>query len=96
MVGGKTTTACNGSPWKPGTLPSGKTLTGHWAGSGFGEAAFPEPGTGQAWASVSFTVPLEVEPKESHYIEEGQVTPAGCTGNAETPGAEPGNLLRGA
>lgn len=81
-----------GSPWTAnGTLPEGQVLKGYWAGTGFGEAAYPEPGVGQALAAVSFALPLSSSPTP-HYIKEEETPPAGCTGNVHEPGAEPGNL----
>jgi hypothetical protein len=81
-----------GSPWTAGgVLPEGQTLKGYWAGAGFGEAAFPEAGVGQALAAVSFALPLSAAPI-SHYVKEEEATPSGCTGNVHEPGAQPGNL----
>lgn len=89
-----------GEPWTAGgTLPSGKSLKGEWslAGSGSGPTVFV--------GSFSFALPLK-EPPVKHYVNvKGkepvfnattktieQVTPTGCVGNAEDPGAAPGNL----
>jgi Collagen triple helix repeat (20 copies) len=74
------------------TLPPGKTLKGHWAASGFGEAGYPEATSGVAAGAVSYALPLGALPAE-HYIPEGvTVLPSGCTGSVIDPGAEPGNL----
>lgn len=84
------------------TLPSGKTLTGEWAASGYGEAGFPNPGTGYVVGAVSFPLPLsegfafDSAKPTAHFIteeegEKGEI-PSGCTGNVHEPGAEPGNL----
>lgn len=90
----KKTTACNGkegSPWTAGgTLPKGSTETGQWAG---GEEAHLEGQ--QFYVSISFPIPLakELEAANVHFVGEGVATPpAGCKGNFEKPGADPGNL----
>jgi Collagen triple helix repeat (20 copies) len=94
-----------GEPGLPGatgftaTLPKSKTLKGDWVieadvpGTGFLE--------GSASTAVSFGIPLAAIP-EPVYVkaptteeeEHGEfpVPPAGCTGNVEEPGAEPGRL----
>jgi hypothetical protein len=79
------------------SLPAGKTLTGAYAATGFGEAAFPEPGFGVVEAGVSFALPVPdigsaSAQLEVHYIKEGETPPAGCTGDENEPGAEEGNL----
>lgn len=91
-----TTFACNGERGREGTfggqtLPAGQTLKGYWAGTGFGEAEFPEPGFGLAQAVVSYALPL-TSPPQTHYIREGEPLPEGCAGTLEDPEAEPGNL----
>jgi hypothetical protein len=91
-----TTYACNGEKGKEGTfggstLPEGKTLTGVWGGSGYGEAGFPNEGTGYATAAVSFALPLAAEPA-AHFIKGGEAPPAQCPGTATAPAAAPGNL----
>jgi hypothetical protein len=67
----------------PSTLPSGKSLSGFM--SIFGT------GTSIASNSAAFAFPLSVAPAV-HYVEEGALTPAGCTGTKLEPGASPGNL----
>jgi Collagen triple helix repeat (20 copies) len=71
------------------TLPKGKTLKGDWS------ITQTLPGTGliggATSTAVSFGIPLEAAPTVI-YIKENEATPSGCTGNAEDPGAEPGNL----
>ena len=55
---GDTTKVCNGKNGTTGfteTLPSNKTETGTWAAS--------LPGTGSAYASISFSIPLAESPK---------------------------------
>jgi collagen triple helix repeat protein len=82
-----------GSPWTAGgTLPSGKTETGAWATSG-------PPGTFEAKVSLaSFAIPLAAAPAVNFVgVEEGEgeknaKLPAGCKGNYEKPGANPGNF----
>jgi hypothetical protein len=91
-----TTYACNGEKGKNGTfegqaLPAGKTLTGVYAASGFGEAGVPDPGFGIAQTGVSFALPVPGEPA-FHYIKENETPPVGCTGSAAKPGADEGNL----
>ncbi len=93
---GGTTYACNGEKGKEGTfggsvLPPGKTLTGAWAASGYGEAGDPEPGTGFAATGVSFALPLTTAPT-ANFIEAGETPPSQCPGTAEAPAAAPGNL----
>jgi hypothetical protein len=56
--------------------------------SGTGTA---EPGR-LAGAPISFAVPVKPAPASVHYIKLGQSGTTGCTGTAEAPGAEPGNL----
>jgi hypothetical protein len=68
------------------TLPSGETLRGVWNVSGTSAAE----GTLVA-SGVSFAFPLKEAPVK-HYIRVGEAPPVGCTGNAEDPGAEKGNL----
>lgn len=71
------------------TLPKGKTLKGDWTieadlvGTGFVE--------GSASTAISFGIPLAAAP-EPVYVKESGLTPAGCTGNVEEPGAEKGHL----
>jgi collagen triple helix repeat protein len=82
-----------GSPWTAGgTLPSGKTETGTWATNG-------PPETEEARVSLaSFTIPLAAVPTVNFVgVEEGEgekkaKLPAGCKGNYEKPGANPGNF----
>jgi hypothetical protein len=89
---GGTTYACNGEKGKEGTfggstLPEGKTLTGVWAASGYGEAAE----TGFAVSGVSFALPLPSRPNPVIIQENG--TPSWeCPGTAEAPAAAPGYL----
>jgi Collagen triple helix repeat (20 copies) len=94
-----TTYACNGEKGKEGkegtfggqALPSGKTLTGLYSGTGYGEAAEDA----HALASTSFALPLEKELEgiHVHYIKEGEEPlPTGCSGSVHAPGAAPGNL----
>jgi hypothetical protein len=81
-------------------LPAGKTLTGEWAASGYGEAGEGVLGEGFAVTGVTYALPVELALKETpeaqHYIKEKEwqenKDPAGCTGKAFNPGAEPGNL----
>ncbi len=104
-VGGVTTHACNGEKGAEGTfggqtLPSGKTLTGDWGESGYGEAGYPNPGTGIATTGVSFPLPLAKAVGLNYgFLPEGYVfnpgsvgSPGGCTGTAEAPAAAPGWL----
>jgi hypothetical protein len=97
-VGSTTAYACNGKEGTFGgqTLPTGKSLTGLWALSGYG-AAGPPPaaGYGAAEGAVSFALPLatQIESSNVHFIKSGETPlPAGCTGSETEPGAEPGNL----
>jgi hypothetical protein len=77
------------------TLPVGKSLTGHWAGSGYGEIGYPNAGYGSALGAVSYALPLAEEPT-AHVINEGEKGVGGgtcpTTSEASKPEAEPGNL----
>jgi hypothetical protein len=66
-----------------GTLPSGVTLRG-W----FGLAS---PPTTVAFQPISFGLQL-ASPPTVHAIANGGPVPAGCSGTASNPGADPGNL----
>ncbi len=96
IVEGKKTYACDGkegapgpqgSPWTAGgTLPAGSSEKGTWS------AIYTATAANQPMASaISFEVPLKEEP-EVHFIAFGEQPPAGCSGTAEAPVAEPGNL----
>jgi hypothetical protein len=87
------TYACNGREGTFGgqALPEGKTLRGVWAAAGYGEAAFLEPGFGEAKTGVSFALPLSIVPSV-HYIKQGEADPEGCTGSRNEPQAAEGNL----
>jgi hypothetical protein len=90
----------DGSPWTvSGTLPEGKTLQGDWA------ITAEAPGTGisegVAATTIDFGIPLVAAPvpiyvkaptEEEVAKHEFPTPPAGCTGNVDEPGAEPGNL----
>jgi hypothetical protein len=68
------------------TLPSGKTLRGEWDASRTGAAEAIMK------TAVSFAFPLGKAPT-AIYVKAGEEpAPAGCTGNAEEPGAEKGDL----
>jgi hypothetical protein len=69
-----------------GTLPSGVTLKGDWAVRVSNSIAGQRIQT-----AFSFGLQLSAAPTP-HYIEAGAATPAGCTGNVDAPGADPGNL----
>jgi hypothetical protein len=57
------------------SLPAGKTLTGAYAATGFGEAAFPEPGSGFVEGAASFALPVpnvgNTSELEVSYIQAG-------------------------
>jgi hypothetical protein len=98
---GAPTKACNGAEGKEGTfggqsLPSGQTLRGVYAATGFATEGISSrgPGIGEAVAAISLALPIATggTPPTSHYIKEQEGTPAGCTGDVGEPGAEPGNL----
>jgi hypothetical protein len=81
------------------TLPSGKTLKGDWSITAVLPGAFAFEGA--ISTAVSFGIPLAGAPapvyvraptKEQEEKHEFPPTPAGCTGNVEDPGAEPGHL----
>jgi hypothetical protein len=79
-----------GSPWTAGgTLPSGKTETGTWS-------AGPVPaGEAEMFGSISFAIPLAsaVTPVTVTLEQsEKKEVPAGCSGTATEPKADPGNL----
>jgi hypothetical protein len=69
-----------------GPLPSGKSETGLWSAAGAQQ--------GEIVAPVSFPVRLQggITNESAHYIGVGEETPTGCTGTADDPGAQPGNL----
>lgn len=68
------------------TLPSGKTLRGYSA------VGAPASGSGVvAVSGVSFQFPLASAP-EAHFIKSADSVPAGCSGTAVDPGADPGHL----
>jgi hypothetical protein len=95
-----TTYACNGEKGKEGSfgsgqsLPSGQTLRGAFGASGFSTERYLSAGTGVAVTGVSFVMPVAVvgELKNVIYVKAGEATPAGCKGEVNEPGAEPGNL----
>jgi hypothetical protein len=94
--GATTNYVCNGKEGPQGTfggetLPSGQTLKGHWGAASWGEEGFPNPGLGQAVATVSYALPVG-EGVTTHYIQPEESNPPGCTGNVENPGAKPGSL----
>jgi hypothetical protein len=80
-----TENVCNGkegSPWTAGgTLPSGASEQGIWAGIGQGFSAAP----------ISFGIPLKTEPA-INYLKKGEGETAQCPGTAAEPEAKPGNL----
>jgi hypothetical protein len=93
---GGTTYACNGERGREGTfggstLPEGKTLTGVWAASGYGEAGYPNEGTGFAVTGVSFPLALATAPT-ADFIREGETPSSECPGTATAPAAAPGKL----
>ncbi len=68
-----------GSPWTAGgTLPSGETETGAWAGI-VGEEEF-------SFAPISFAIPL-AQSLPAHYAPDPN-----CPGTSNSPAAEPGHL----
>jgi hypothetical protein len=68
------------------TLPSGKTLRGYYA------VGAPASGSGVvAVSGVTFQFPLASAP-EVHFIKSADSVPAGCSGTAVDPGADPGHL----
>lgn len=93
---GAATKACTGKEGPEGTfggqtLPSGQTLKGFYAGSGWGEEGFPNAGVGVAQAAVSYALPLSAAP-EAVYIAKEATPPAECPGTAAAPAAEEGFL----
>ena len=70
----------------PATLPAGQTLRGwYWAGGTAAAASH------LATSEISFLYPLAAAPTP-HFINAGDPTPAGCTGDVNDPGASPGHL----
>jgi hypothetical protein len=68
------------------TLPAGATLRGAFAVGGVA------PGAGDVASSpISFAFPLATSPTIV-VVQKNAPTPAGCTGDAATPGATPGYL----
>jgi hypothetical protein len=77
-----------GSPWTAGgTLPVGSTETGEWTvrGTATAEGEFRT-------TAISFNIPLKEHPGSTTFVKAGDPTPAGCKGNAASPGAESGHL----
>jgi hypothetical protein len=70
----------------PPILPSGKTLRGVFLAEGYAGVAGANLGD-----SISFGWTLSAKPGQ-HFIKVGAPVPAGCSGDALTPGADPGNL----
>jgi hypothetical protein len=70
------------------TLPEGATETGTWLA--------PATTTKSENANISFPIPLPAAISEAHYVTvadvEGKTIPTGCSGTAEKPEAEEGNL----
>lgn len=93
-----------GEQGEPGTtgfaeeLPSEKTEQGSWSAASYGgeEAVLGGVYHGVASTAVSFAFPINFFPESSnntlHYVNHEGVTPPGCTGSVEEPGADPGNL----
>ncbi len=89
---------CNGKEGKEGksgfteVLPSGKTETGVWAGSGFNVAEFA-----QVEFPISFAIPLN-EPGKAVFLNEKttksgtEIEKKGCTGTVSVPTAPAGFL----
>jgi hypothetical protein len=67
-------------------LPSGKTLTGNFAGRAYANA----PGQDMQ-IPISFAFPLSDAPTP-HYIKFGSANPSACRGNPTEPKADPGHL----
>jgi hypothetical protein len=70
----------------PPLLPSGKTLRGVWLAEGTAAGA-----GGFIGDNISFGWTLSAKPTQ-HFIKVGDAVPAGCSGTAVSPGANPGNL----
>ena len=68
------------------TLPSGHTLQGEWGVSDRAASAGQ-----QNSHTESFQFPM-ASGLTAHYIPNGGLTPAGCTGSVSNPGAAPGHL----
>jgi hypothetical protein len=71
----------------PSVLAAGQTLRGTYAMRGDASGTTNDT----AASAISFAVPLSAAPTV-HIITLAAATPAGCTGNAANPGADPGNL----
>jgi hypothetical protein len=70
-----------------GGAPSGTTLRGDWALRVGNNAA------GQRMQlAISYGVLGLTASPTQHYVPAGAATPAGCTGDVDNPGADPGNL----
>ena len=74
-----------------GILPSGITLRGFYAYSGFIQTFSASPGDLVFYETISFGFSLPATPTV-HYIEVGEAAPAECPGSVETPEALPGHL----
>jgi Collagen triple helix repeat (20 copies) len=87
---GKKSYVCNGGAAGgsfPETLPEGKTEKGTWG------VVLPASETeSYAFSPISFSVPLEVKPKELNYVSSGETIVGKCEGTAEEPTAANGYL----
>ncbi len=98
-AGPKGTTGATGAPGPTGPqgpLQSGKTETGQWAVSQY-MAEEEEAGKKVAetiMVGLPFNIPLSgpLDASHVHYIGEEEAAPPGCSGDAESPQASPGNL----
>jgi hypothetical protein len=89
------TNGTNGTTGFTKTLPSKETLKGQWSATGW-NGTEEQHSVGIVSDAVTFPFLVENEAHQGpavHYIKKTEaIPPPGCTGNAETPGAEPGNL----
>jgi hypothetical protein len=89
-TGGTGTTGPEGKEGKEGSvsgpLSSGKSETGLWSIAAAAKSDIVVP--------ISFSVKLQagITNEHVHYIGVGEEAPTGCTGTADDPGAQPGNL----
>jgi hypothetical protein len=85
-VGGKETTACNGTTGFTATLPKGKTETGTWAFN------VPAGAEGPVYTPISFSIPLPeaLNNAQVHFV--GTTPTAECPGKIAEPQATEGNL----
>jgi hypothetical protein len=88
-VGGKETSACNGTTGFTAVLPKGKTETGAWA---FNVPSGVGGEEGAVFAPISSSIPLPEALSEHQVYFVGNEPTTACPGNVAEPKATEGNL----